>query len=170
MGVTNIVRNLRDGQLVVSDGTGTPETLTLALDNGDLSWSEPENDVQILDRGVLDHVRDGDEAPIELSFSAMWTNLVNATEAGGSAGSANQLYEMINDSGGSTYASVGSAGHKYQLKYAFTVTDPSTSSNTELIAFNKVYKQSLECSEGDDANTISFSGIDFETSPTITQP
>lgn len=166
MGVTNIVRNLRDGQLVITDGGS--ETLTLALDNGDLSWSEPENDVQILDRGSLDHARDGDEAPVELSFSAMWTNLINASEGGGSAGSANQLYEMINNSG-DTYTSVASTGHKYQLKHAFTVIDPA-GNNTELIEFNNVYKQSLECAEGDDANTITFSGIDFEVEPTITQP
>ena len=169
MGVTNLVRNLRDGQLVISDGTGTPLTLTLALDNGDLSWSSPESDVQIKDRGNLDHVRDGDQEAIELSFSSMWTNLVNASEAGASAGSANVLYEMIENEG-STYTSVAQAGEKYQLKYAFTVTDPAAGANTELIEFNSVYKQNLECSEGDDANTLSFSGISYETAPTITQP
>lgn len=168
MALTNIVRNLRDGELKIEDGTGTPEDLTLALDNGDLSWSETENDVQVLDRGVLDHPRDGDEAAVELSFSFMWTQLINATRSGGSAGSANTLYEMINDLG-TTYISVGASGEKFQLKYTFEVSDPSTGSNNERIVFGKVYKQSLECSEGDEANTVNFTGTDFETKPTITR-
>ena len=40
MTVSNIVRNLRDGELVIKDGTTpTPLSLILLLDEGDLNWS-----------------------------------------------------------------------------------------------------------------------------------
>ena len=61
MATNPLTRNLRDGQLVISDGAGSPTSLTLTLDNGDLEWTEPEEEVEIKDRGVLDHVRPGDQ-------------------------------------------------------------------------------------------------------------
>lgn len=164
MAVTLLARNLRDGQLVIADGASA--TLTLALDNGDLSWTETLNPIEILDRGVLDHVRDGDQAPVELSFSSMWTNLVNASLSAASGGDANTVYEMLNNIG-ETYTSVGATGEKFQLQFTFTVTDPA-GNNSEQIVFAKVYATSIECSEGDDSNTLNVSARDFETRPTIT--
>jgi len=159
-------RNLRDGQLVISDGQGTPVSLTLILDTGDLSWTETENEVLVLDRGSINanaHVRDGDDVPCELSFSAAWLDLIDNTA---SAGGAVQLYEFINNVG-SNYTTVGTTGEKFQLKYVFTVTGPSGHQN-ETITFAKVWKRSFEMSEGDDpGNTISFTGASLETRPTI---
>lgn len=162
MTVSTLTRNLRDGQLAVSDGAGTPLTVTLTLDEGDLNWTETEETVEVLDRGVLDHTRPGNQVPCDISFSIKWNQLISKT-ANSSDG--NVLYEMVNNLG-STYTSTSGTGQQFTLKYTFTCTSP-TAAGTETVVFAKVFKQSLDMSEGDDYNTVSFSGRDFETKPTI---
>ena len=51
MAVTNIARSLRDGELVIKDGTTpTAQSLTLLLDEGDLAWTERANTIEVKDR------------------------------------------------------------------------------------------------------------------------
>jgi hypothetical protein len=163
MAISTLTKNLRDGTVVVSDGTGTPKTLTLLLDSGDLSWTESEEAVQVLDRGVLDHTREGDQVPVDISFSVKWVQLLAESLSGGSD---RTLYEMVNNTN-STYTTTGGTGQKYSLKYEFTVNDASGVKN-EKITFAKVYKKSMQLGEGADWNTIQFDGCDFERRPTIT--
>ncbi len=159
-------RNLRDDEITLMDGGS--ETLVLLLDEGDLSWGESEATVEVLDRGILDHTRPGDEEAIDLSYSVKWMSLISKTVTGSGDGSA--FYEFINNTDGSTYTSISPAGEKFQLKHRFVITDPASGALTsEQIDFGKVFKQSMNMSEGDDWNTISFSGRDFETRPTITR-
>ena len=78
MAVTNIARSLRDGELVIKDGTTpTPQSLALQIDEGDLTWTVQSRTLEIRDRGSLSagHTRKGGDEPISLSFSARWTQL-----------------------------------------------------------------------------------------------
>ena len=162
-----LVRNLRDGELVISDGTSTPLTITLVLDEGDLSWTESEEAVQVLDRGVLAQVRPGNEVPVEISFSAKWNQLIGSSVSG--SGDATELYEILNNRS-SNFSSTRAVGEKYTLKYVFTVTAPGAVTTTdEIVTFLYVFKTSMEMGEGDEMNTINFSGTDFETIPLITR-
>ena len=68
MATTNIVRNLRDGELVIKDGsTPTAKSLTVILDEGDLRWVETRRTIEVKDRGSIaaGHLRTGaDESVI----------------------------------------------------------------------------------------------------------
>lgn len=162
MAVSTLTRNLRDGQLVVNDGAGSPKTVTLTLDEGDLSWTETLETREISDRGALDHTRPGNEVPCDMSFSIKWNQLISYT-ANSSDG--NVLYEMVNNIGGG-YTSTSGTGQQFTLEYVFTCTSP-TAAGTETVTFAKVFKTSMDMSEQEDYNTISFSGRDFETRPTV---
>lgn len=162
MTVSTLSRNLRDGQMVVNDGAGSPKTVTLTLDEGDVSWTETLETREIMDRGALDHTRPGNEVACDLSFSIKWNQLISYTAA---SSDGNVLYEMVNNLG-SVYTSTSGTGQQFTLEYVFTCTSP-TSSGTETVTFAKVFKTSMDMSEGDDYNTVSFSGRDFETKPTI---
>src|SRR6478752_5847952 len=100
MAVTQLTRNLRDGELVIKDGTGTPKTLTVLLDEGDLSWTLKQRTLEVKDRGSISagHLRKGDDESVQLSFTARWTQLI-----GKSVDSADplQLYEMLMFASGS---------------------------------------------------------------------
>lgn len=158
-----ITRNLRDGQIKLKDGTGTPLSVTLTLESGDLSWSVKQVGIQVLDRGVLDHVRLGDQQPVALSFTIKVDRVHEAT-------SPVTVYNAFKKTGAAaTWVSVGASHEVFMLKVEFTVLDPAGGgADNEVITFNRVYYEEMNYSEGDETNTLEFSGVDHETAPTIT--
>jgi hypothetical protein len=167
MATSQLTRNLRDGELVIKDGSATPVVLTVILDEGDLSWTQRLRTVEIKDRGSISagHLRKGDDESVQLSFTARWTQLI-----GKSANPADplQLYETLMLTPGSGVVSTSGTGQQDTLKFEFTVVDP-TGVASEKIVFTKVYRESLTLSEGDDTNVIAFSGRSFETAPQISR-
>jgi hypothetical protein len=166
MPVSNITRNLRDGELVITDGTTpTPLSMTILLDEGDLSWTQQSRTIEVKDRGSIaaGHTRKGDEESISISFSAKWTQLIGKSAAGGDP---LQLYETLMFASGTGVKSTSADGEQDTLRFEFTILDPAGVAG-EKITFEKVYRESLTMSEGDEFNLISFSGRDFETAPAI---
>lgn len=167
MAVTNLVRNLRDGELVIKDGSSPALSLTVLLDEGDLTWSQRQRTIEVKDRGSIaaGHTRKGDEESIALSFSAKWTQLI-----GKSANGADplQLYELLTFAAGTGATSTSGAGQQETLRFEFTVTDPAGVAS-EKIVFARVYRENLSLSEGDDYNVLSFTGRDFEAHPTVSR-
>ncbi len=165
MSISNITRNLRDGELVIRDGSSPAQSLTVILDEGDLSWTERQRTIEVKDRGSIaaGHLRPGDDESVSLSFTARWTQLI-----GKSADPVDplQLYETLMFASGSGVVSTSSVGEQETLTMEFTVTDPAGAAS-EKITFEKVYRESLTMSEGDQANLISFSGRAFQKSPTV---
>lgn len=168
MAVSNVTRNLRDGELVIRDGsTPTPLALTVVLDEGDLTWSQRANTIEVKDRGSIaaGHTRKGDDESISLSFTAKWTQLL-----GKSADPLDplQLYEFLMFVSGTGVVSTSAPGEQDTLQLEFTVVDPAGVAG-EKIVFAKVYRESLTMAEGDDYNTIAFTGRDFETAPIVSR-
>ena len=168
MAVTNLTRNLRDGELVIKDGTsGTPKSLTVLLDEGDLRWVVRSQTIEVKDRGSIaaGHTRKGNDESVSLSFSAKWAQLL-----GKSANGADplQLYEMLMFVSGAGIASTSAAGEQDTLTFQFTVVDPAGVAS-ERITFAKVYRETLTMSEGDDANLIAFTGRSFATAPVVSR-
>ncbi|QDU41033.1 hypothetical protein Mal4_53980 [Maioricimonas rarisocia] len=167
MAVSTLSRNLRDGELVIRDGSDPPQSLTVVLDEGDLTWTERQRTIEVKDRGSIaaGHTRKGDDESVALSFSAKWTQLL-----GKAADPADplQLYEMLMFVSGSDVVSTSSPGEQETLTMEFTVVDPAGVAG-EQVVFQKVYRESLTMSEGDDANQIAFTGRAFQTAPTISR-
>ena len=168
MTVSTITRNLRDGELVIRDAASpVPNSLTVVLDEGDLSWTVRASTIEVLDRGSIaaGHTRPGDDESTSLSFSARWTQLIGRAAV---PADPLQLYEFLMFLSGSGAVSTSPAGQQNTLQFEFTVLDPAGVAS-EKITFAKVYRESLSMSEGDAANVISFSGRSFETQPAITR-
>ena len=65
--------DLKDVTIVLLDGTTpTPNTISVKLGEGNLTYTENRNIEYRLDRGKLDEVRVGDEAPMDVSLDAVW--------------------------------------------------------------------------------------------------
>jgi len=163
MAVSNITRNLRDGELVIKDG-GSAQ-LAVLLDQGDLTWTQRQQTIEVKDRGSIatGHLRKGDEESTTISFSAKWTQLIGKTA---SSSDPLQLYELLMFQSGSGVTSTSPTGEQETLTFEFTVIDPAGVAS-EKITFSKVYRETLTMSEGNDANLIAFTGRAFQTSPTI---
>lgn len=167
MPVSNITRNLRDGELVIKDGSSTPVSLTVLLDEGDLTWTQRQQTIEIKDRGSITagHTRKGDDESVSLSFTAKWTQLLGKAA---NPSDPCQLYEMLMFHPDAGIASTSAAGEQETLTFEFTVLDPAGAAS-EKITFSKVYRESLTMSEGDDTNLIAFSGRAFQTTPVVTR-
>ncbi len=167
MAVTNITRNLRDGELVIKDGSTTPLVLTVVLDEGDLTWTERQRTIEVKDRGSIlnGHTRKGDEESISISFTAKWTQLLGQSA---SPTDPLQLYEMLTFADGSTVESTSAAGEQDTLTFEFTVLDPAGVAS-ERIVFSKVYRETLTMSEDKEANLIAFAGRAFVPQPVVSR-
>jgi hypothetical protein len=165
MAISVITRNLRDGELVIKDGGSA--SLTVLLDQGDLTWTQRQQTIEIKDRGSIaaGHLRKGDDESVSISFTARWTQLIGK---GANSEDPLQLYELLTFHSGSGVVSTSGAGQQETLTFEFTVLDPAGVAS-EKITFSKVYRETLTMSEGDESNLIAFTGRAFQTAPTITR-
>lgn len=74
------VVNIRDAEVTVSSGGSEEATLHIA--DGNVTYTERRNIEYIMDRGKLDEVRNGDEAPVEVSINATWKYVDTTSGAG----------------------------------------------------------------------------------------
>ena len=157
-------RNLRDGQLAINDGSPSPNTITLALDEGDLVWTERSRVVNVLDRGDLSHMRQGDEQPVTGRFTLKFVEFISS-----GAPADPTPYEVLNRIGAaaSWTSTNDDNGDVYTLELVFTITNPDPSGSDETVTFAKLCPARIELSEGDEYDTLSVEFQDFETAPTI---
>ncbi len=167
MPTTPLTRNLRDGELVIKDGSTPPQSLTVLLDEGDLSWTHTQQTIEIMDRGSITsgHTRPGDDESTQLSFTAKWTQLIGKSH---NTADPLTLYETLMFQPGAAVASTSRDGEQKTLTFEFTVNDPAGAAH-EKIVFTKVYRDSLTMSEGEKTNLIAYSGRAFSTAPTVSR-
>lgn len=81
-----IVIDLKDATLKIKDGTTpTANEIEIKIGEGNLTYSENRNVEYILDRGLLDEVRLGDEVPMDVSFDVIWEYIKGSTDSAGIA-------------------------------------------------------------------------------------
>ena len=71
--------DLKDAVFTIKDGTGTAKTCTVVVGDGNIQFDESVNYQYLLDRGILDEVRLGDQVPVNVSFAFRWKYVVPAT-------------------------------------------------------------------------------------------
>ena len=161
-------RNLRDGVLVIRDGATPKNVFQLALQMGNLTWTETVNVNPIMDRTKIDHVRSGPDAEVTFSFTAEYVELRGAQ-------SRNTLYDFFHKAYQSTSRiSVGAAGEDVNLfEMLWILRNPDTTQSAvlgnrdEYMSFNRCYAITWNISEADPVNTIAFSGRANITKPVI---
>lgn len=116
---STFIKNNIDGSLVISDGTGTPLTLTVPFEQGNFTVSglkfKLRDTVAYQTRGVLSTVRHTVRNFPSGSFSAMMSSFTSA--------SANSLSDIVLKNGfyASAISTLGASADVYTLKLAFTV-------------------------------------------------
>lgn len=73
------VIDLKKVTLKLVDGDSPANSLTIKMDDGNLTYSQKKNREYRLDRGTLDTVRDGDEEPMEVSFQGRFNSITSDT-------------------------------------------------------------------------------------------
>lgn len=162
-----ISRNLRDGQLIVMDGS--THSKTIDLDDGEFKadWSPNGGEPRvILNRGALSHFRTGDEKPVTGSLSAKLSKLIADTGGGDSVPSE---YEALTLTGlAASWTTTGLAGEPKLCKLVLKVTNPNAAGRREVITLDKVKLGKVSLEEGEEYDKLSFEFVARITEPTIT--
>ena len=66
--------NLRQGVIKVYSGDTVPLVKTALFTEGDFTFTRTKNTIQVKNRGVLDHLRKGDQEAVTFSFSAKFVD------------------------------------------------------------------------------------------------
>lgn len=61
-------------------GGGVGQVIDIKLGAGNLTYDEKRNMEYLLDRGLLDTVREGDEVPVDVSLNAQWETLTSESD------------------------------------------------------------------------------------------
>ena len=64
--------DLKETTMKIKDGSTTPEEVEVKIGEGNWTWTERKERTYELDRGLLDTVRNGDDAPMEVRFDFKW--------------------------------------------------------------------------------------------------
>jgi hypothetical protein len=104
MAYSTAPKTLRDGKITLKDGTGTPVTLEVAYEEGNLSYDRPkaQSTLTTFDRGSLSSVRKDQDQFITFTFTA---NMRQFTDA--AAGSIIDFIEKTNFYSGNTSTGSG---------------------------------------------------------------
>lgn len=155
-------KNMRDGTVTLTDGTGLPNTITLIMLEGDVSWEVKQNVFPVFDRGTFIHLRQGDQDVCTVSFSVKYTGCFT------DAGETETLYEALTKTGEAAAwtSTTAATSDVYTLNVAFTYNDPGTAATNETLTFPNFAFTSISFKEGDEYNTLSVSGIAGCVKPT----
>lgn len=162
MAISSVVKNFRDGTIVLSDGTGTPLTVTIQFENGDLSISGTNQGnyehTKYLDRGELGSIRKTTRMFPTGSFTCQMTDLSDATDR--------LIWDMVNKTGAfaSAVSTLGANADLYTLKIVLTVEGTNFGDATDHVLNLNDCRCSIDFAEGDPSNFT----INFEVLGTIT--
>ena len=151
--VPAVTRNLRDGIIRVMDGTGTPKTLKIKISEGDFSFKVNTPNFIVMNRGVIDSRKKGDETPSDISFTVkfeQWS--FDNADAGIS------IYDALKGVGGANdWVSTDGCG-PFAVDIMFELINPCDTTKSEKLTFLKFSADSVDFKEGNETNTLTVSG------------
>jgi hypothetical protein len=156
MPISSVVKNFRDGTIVISDGTTpTPLSLTVQYEAGDFSidgFKQGLTEVTTyLDRGEMGSLRKTSRSFPTFTFSSHFTDLSDATSA--------TLYDLISKSGSfaSAVSTLGSTADVMTYKVVLTVEGTNFGDSADHVLTLNDCHLSCSIAEGD-PNSYSISG------------
>ena len=125
---------LKNVTLKIKDGTTTPNTLTVAIGEGNFQWSERRNMEYTLNGGSIDEVREGDDVPMEVNFDATLDYVMGDTGSGETVSIADALRK---ENSASNWTSTDSdACRPYAVDLEITNNPGASCGDTETLTFS----------------------------------
>lgn len=155
MAISTVVKNFRDGSIQAKDGTGTPLTVTVQFENGDLSLSGTNQGnyehTKYLDRGELGSIRKTNRMFPTGSFTCQMTDLSDATDR--------LIWDIVNKTGAfaSAVSTLGANADLYTLDIVLTIEGTNFGDSADHVLTMEDCRCSIDFAEGDpNSFTINF--------------
>jgi hypothetical protein len=159
-------RNLRHGSVVLKDGDSPANTLPLAIEEGDLTFSESKPGVAVKHRGGLDHWSKGEEIEVPVSFTVKFVEYVQKTGMVVGVPSTISPRDFLMGAHADLVTTSGRSD-AFTLTVEFAILNPALSGDqAETLTFTKFKAESIEFSEGAEYNMLRVSGRALLTNPT----
>lgn len=164
--ITSPKRDLKKSTIKFIDGTAiTPNEITIKLDDGNITVQHGKNFEYILDRGVLDAVREGDQIPLSLTVTGRFNEIRSST------GTDISPYEFATKTGnGSSLVSTGALCDPYCIDVEITTSYPDCDDGTDEVQDETETYPEFRADTIDidmDAGTITFTGRCNVVHPTV---
>lgn len=158
--MSNCPRNLRDGKLIILDGTPvTPLYVVIPVMEGNLAFTEHNPTNMVKNRGVNYSRRQGDDVSVDVSFEITFTQWMYANGAASGISVVDALRKV---GGASAWLSTDGTCNVYACKLLFQIVDPEDPTKTEILAFDKFTDDNIQFKEGQ-PNKLTVSGKMFGT-------
>ncbi len=152
-----VPRNLSDATLTVKDGTGSPKTLLIALDQGTLDFDYKVKTGEVYNRQAFKSVREGRKQMHSVSFSVGFDFL-----SGDTSGTVPSLFEALSGTGlaaTQSWTGVDAAnGSKYCTNLTFEIASPGSLGKAETLIIGKFFLESFHPKEGEFATMAQIQG------------
>lgn len=161
------IRNLTHGQLTIVDGSGSPNTLAVPIEEGNLRFTVSRPVKVIMNRGRIGTFAEGNEVPMSVSFTAKfeeWTGRTLTAYA-----TVPSVPDALRKKGNaSSWTSTLQCG-PYCVDLRFDLSNPCTASGidqTERLTFPDFHADNVGFEEGDDSDMIPVDGMCLALEPT----
>lgn len=117
MAYSTVPKTKRDGKIELLDATGTPVVLEIAYEDGNFSFSQPQqfSELVVMDRGNFSTIRRQDEQAITGSFSFHFRQFTDTVNLG-------SVRDFINQTGAyNGNISTGTSGVPYVEHYTIDI-------------------------------------------------
>lgn len=163
-------RNLTNGQITLVDGSTTPKTLVVPIEDGNLRFNVRRPAKVIMNRGRVAGLAEGNEEPMNASFSAKFEEWTGRTLT--AFATIPSVPDAMHRKGNaSTWVSTLDCG-PYCVDIRFDLTNPCEASGidqTERIVLPDFHCDEVGFEEGDNADMTTYSGICATLEPTSTR-
>lgn len=154
-----VTMDLKKAKIYFLDGATSPTKLEVHVDEGNLTYTRRRNIEYRKDRGLLDHVREGDEEPMDVSLEARFNAVKSQT------GNPITLTEFLEQEGaGSSLVTTGGPCEPYSIDIHVEIDQDCGTTSDEIVKFEEFRFEEI----GGDfrAGTLSITGKCNRVKPT----
>ena len=161
------VRNLTHGALTIRDGSGTPYTLVIPVEEGNVEWTVIQSANTFYNRGTIAGFTEGIPEPLQVSFGIKFEHWAEGDFAGArptvvdaltGRGMASTTDSPVN---GEPWVSTLTSG-PYCVDLIFALNDPANgtadATGVETITFEDFHADEIRFAEGEEYSTVQVSG------------
>lgn len=163
--MSTITRNMRHGTVIIADGSATPKTLIIPISSGDFAYTVKKMAQVIMNRGKIDHRSKGDETPMTVDFSILFSQWSHQQANTGMSPVDALLGTSVArvDNG---WVSSDGCGDAWSVSVIFQIQDPCDPTHYEQLTFPDFHAEEYSFKENNTADQLSIKGNSLAEEPT----